>query len=203
VPSASMSTTPPLAIRTAGLHQGHHSRLCLTTGPARSAAPAKTYSKKNERNRGGLSCPPQRYCMSYRFSASLITSILPSPTSIFTRQTSPHAPHSLNGDCSAEKPFECKSRSTSVRLPQLGHFMVLPPVSFSSDLLYQLWQNSCDRVKKLVQIRTGHVTHVGNTEGFALDLAVAVVKRKSGLTQPLFQISQINPATIAAAGQCL
>jgi hypothetical protein len=43
-----MSTTPPLAIRIAELHQGHHSKRCLTTGVARSAAPARMFSKKNK-----------------------------------------------------------------------------------------------------------------------------------------------------------
>jgi hypothetical protein len=56
-----MFTTPPLAIPIAELHLGHHSRRCLSTGAARSAALARMFSKKNKKNRGGLSWPPQRF----------------------------------------------------------------------------------------------------------------------------------------------
>jgi hypothetical protein len=41
----SMSTTPPLVIRIAELHQGHHLNHSRMTGAALFAVPEKTYSK--------------------------------------------------------------------------------------------------------------------------------------------------------------
>jgi hypothetical protein len=53
-----MSTTPPLAILIAELHQGRHSKRCLTTGAVRSAAPARMFSKKNKETGAGFHARP-------------------------------------------------------------------------------------------------------------------------------------------------
>ena len=41
-----------------------------------------------------------------------------------------------------------------------------------------------------------HVTHVGNTKGFALYFAITVIEGKAGFTEILFQRGKVNSATV-------
>jgi hypothetical protein len=69
--------------------------------------------------------------------------------------------------------------------------------------LCQFRQNSSYCAEKTGQIRSRHITHMGNAEGFPFDLAITVVKGKTGFTQALFQGGQIYATTVSAASQGL
>lgn len=59
-----------------------------------------------------------------------------------------------------------------------------------------LFQLSIKNSQKLFQLGRLQITHMGNPEGLAFDLAVAVIKGIAFLTQTLFHSSQVNTTTV-------